>query len=175
VSVAGVGVGVAAGVAVGVALLSSSPFVGAFVGASVVGAGDVAVAVDCGDDEVASPLLGASPVDTDPEIVGDGLAEPLGVLDGGGVVGGGVVGGGVVGGGVVGGGVDVEVDLSVSHCQIDGAEFTLPETTPDPLPGGEARACCAMAAVTTNPAAVVSKTPPALRPIDAGRTRAKHM
>jgi hypothetical protein len=58
---------------------------------------------------------------------------------------------------------------------MDGAEFTLPETTPDPLPGGEARACCAMAAVTTNPAAVVSKTPPALRPIDAGRTRAKHM
>jgi hypothetical protein len=145
-----------AGDGVGVALLSSPP-----VGASVVGAGDVGVAVDCGDDVAASALLGASPVDTDdPEIVGDGLAEPLGVLDGG---------------GVVGGGVDVEVELSVSHCQIDGAEFTLPETTPEPLPGGEARACCAMAAVTTNPAAVVSKTPPALRPIAAGRTRAKHM
>jgi hypothetical protein len=153
--VAGDGVGVAAGVAVGVALLSSPP-----VGASVVGAGDVGVAVDCGDDVAASALLGASPLDTDPEIVGDGLA-----LDGG----------GVVDGGVVGGGVDVEVELSVSHCQIDGAEFTLPETTPEPLPGGEARACCAMAAVTTNPAAVVSKTPPALRPIAAGRTRAKHM
>jgi hypothetical protein len=159
--VAGDGVGVAAGVAVGVALLSSPPPVGA----SVVDAGDVGVAVDCGDDVVACALLGASPVDTDPEFVGDGLAEPLGVLDGG----------GVVGGGVVGGGVDVEVELSVSHCQIDGAEFTLPETTPEPLPGGEARACCAMAAVTTNPAAVVSKTPPALRPIAAGRTRAKHM
>jgi hypothetical protein len=157
---AGDGVGVAAGVTVGVALLSSLPPVGA----SVVDAGDVGVAVDCGDDVVASALLGAL-LDIDPEIVGDGLAEPLGVL----------VGGGVVCGGVVGGGVDGEVELSVSHCQIDGAEFTLPETTPDPLPGGEARACCAMAAVTTNPAAVVSKTPPALRPIDAGRTRAKHM
>jgi hypothetical protein len=147
-------------VAVGVALLSSPP-----AGASVVGAGDVGVGVDCGDDVVASALLDVSLEDADPEFVGDGLAEPLGVLDGG----------GVVDGGFVGGGVDVEVELSVSHCQIGGAEFTLPETTPEPLPGGEARACCAMAAVTMNPAAVVSKTPPALRPIDAGRTRAKHM
>jgi hypothetical protein len=147
-------------VAVGVALLSPPPSVGA----SEVDAGGVAVAVDCAGGEAVSALL----VAPDP-VVGDGLVEPLGVL-----VGGGVVGGGVVGGGVVGGGVDVEVDLSASHCQIVGAEFTLPETTPAD-PGGEARACCAMAAVTTNPAAVVSKTPPALRPIDAGRTRAKHM
>lgn len=159
----GVGVGVAAGVAVGVALLSSPPSVGA----SEVDAGGVPVAVDCAVDEAASALLDAPLVAPDP-VVGDGLVEPLGVL-----VGGGVVGGAVVGGAVVGGGVDVEVDLSASHRQIVGAEFTLPETTPDP--GGEARVCCAMAAVTTNPAAVVSKTPPALRPIDAGRTRAKHM
>ena len=68
----------------------------------------------------------------------------------------------------------VELVLTVSHCQIVGVEFTLPETTPDPL-GGAAREYGAMAAVTTNPAAVVSKTPPALRPIDDGRTRAKHM
>jgi hypothetical protein len=77
------------------------------------------------------------------------------------------------------GGVDVDVDLdatlSVSHCETDGEEFTLPEPTPDALLRGEARVCGAMAAVRKIPAAVVSKTPPALRPIDPGRTRAKHM
>lgn len=70
-------------------------------------------------------------------------------------------------------GVGVGLALSVSHCQIVGLEFTVPVTTA-PL-GDAARVCGAMAAVMTNPAAVVSKTPPALRPIDAGRTRAKHM
>jgi hypothetical protein len=72
-------------------------------------------------------------------------------------------------------GVGVGLVLSVSHCQIVGLEFTFPVTTPDPPLGDAARVCGAKAAVTTNPAAVVSKTLPALRPIDAGRTRAKHM
>jgi len=152
--------------AVGVELLSSLS-----VGVSEVDAGGVpAVGVGVGDatDEVAddeaaeleaAPLLDVPLVDAD--AVGDGLEVLLG--------------GGVVGGGVVGGGVDVEVALTASHCQIVGVEFTLPVTTPDPPPGAEAQVCGAKPTVTTNPAAVVSKTPPAVRPIDVGRTRAKHM
>ena len=157
---AGDGAGDVSGAGVGVTLP---------VGVSVVGAGSVAVAGDCAGDvaaELAAAwLLGDADADVvvgdvDVDVVdGDGLGDLLGVV------------GGVVGG--LDGGV--EVTLSLSHCQIVGAEFTLPETTPDPPPGDEARVCGAMATVTTNPAAVVSKTPPALRPIDAGRTRAKHM
>jgi hypothetical protein len=72
-------------------------------------------------------------------------------------------------------GVDVGLALSGSHCRIVGLEFTIPVTTPDPPPGDTVRVCGTMAAVTANPAAAVSKTPPAIRPIDPGRTRAKHM
>ncbi len=98
-----------------------------------------------------------------------------------GVVGGVVVGGVVVGGALedelpVGVGVPVgeEDTVSVSHCQtVVGALSALPGAFD--TAGFEARACGAMATVTKTPAAVVSKTPPALRPIDPGRTRAKHM
>ena len=63
--------------------------------------------------------------------------------------------------------------VTASHSYTVGVELTLPETTFPP--GVDARECGAIATVTTNPAAVVSKTPPVLRPNDPGRTRAKHM
>ena len=71
--------------------------------------------------------------------------------------------------------VGEELTVTVSHCEVGSVEVAALETRLGPTPGIEAKLCGAMAAVTTNPAAVVSKTPPALRPIDAGRTRAKHM
>ena len=147
------GDGDAAGVAVGVALLPPLS-VELCAGVPVVDAGGVPVL--CTDDVAAGVV--ASLVDVslvDVGAVGDGLEDWLGVV----------------------GGVEGGAALSVLHCQIVGLEFTFPETTPDPPPPlVEARVCGAMAAaVMTSPAAVVSKTAPALRPIDAGRTRAKHM
>ena len=117
--------------------------------------GSVPVAGDCADEVTPVVLLDVLVVAlldvlVDGDGVGDVLAE-LGELLGD----------------------DVGPVLSVSHCQIVGLEFTFPVTTP-PL-GDAARVCGAIAAITTNPVAVVSKTLPALRPIDAGRTRAKHM
>jgi hypothetical protein len=126
-------------------------------GESVSGDGDGDI-----DAEVVAPWLLAVPLAEDAaEVAGDVLGEPLlgevtGVDDG------------------VGEGVDVEVALIVAHCQTVGVELTVPETTFDP-PGVDARVCGAIADVTMSPAAVVSKTPPVLRPNDPGRTRAKHM
>jgi hypothetical protein len=152
-------VGDAVGVADGVALLSVLS-VGAGVGLGVgvsVSVG-VEVADDCPDvpDGLEGVLLG------DPDVAVDvGLEEPVGVeVDVG-----------------EDEGVDVgeDVTVTVSHCEVGGVAFAPPETTLDPTPGIAAMLCGAMVAVTANPAAVMSKTPPALRPIDAGRTRAKHM
>jgi hypothetical protein len=109
---------------------------------------DVPVVGDCADEVVPVVLLGAL-------VDGDGVGVPVELEE------------------LLGVGVGLAV--SASHCQIVGLEFAFPVTTPDPPPKDAARVCGAMAAVTNNPAAVVSKTPPALRPIDAGRTRAKHM
>ena len=97
-----------------------------------------------------------------------------------------VVGGVValVAGVVVGGGVVVEACIG-SHCETVGVELTVPVTV---LPGElvlsargaltaatEARLCGASAVLTTSAPVVDSKIPPAMRPIDTGRTRAKHM
>lgn len=97
-----------------------------------------------------------------------------------------VVGGVValVAGVVVGGGVVVGACIG-SHCETVGVELTVPVTV---LPGElelsargaltaatEARLCGASAVLTTSAPVVDSKIPPAMRPIDTGRTRAKHM
>jgi hypothetical protein len=151
------GVGDAAGVGVGVSLLPVLPAefpaevpVAAGGEVSVVAGGGVTGADDCAGGVVLGVLLGEL---VDGDGVGDvpvELEELLGV----------------------GGGLLV---LSVSHCQIVGLEVTFPVTTPDPTLGDAARACGATEAATANPAAAVSKTPPAMRPIATGRTRAKHM
>ena len=166
-------VDVSEGVAAGVVVLLAVPSVGVLVpevevGESVSGDGD-----GDGDGEgegdgdvdaevvalwpsLAVPLVDAG-ADVDGDVDGDELEGLLlGVDDG------------------VDEGDDVEVALSVPHRETVGVEPTLPETTFDP-PGVDAREYGAIAAVTTKPAAVVSKTPPVLRPNDPGRTRAKHM
>ena len=90
----------------------------------------------------------------------------------------------LVAGVLVGGGV-VDEACNGSHFVTVGVEFTVPETVG---PGGlelsargaptaatEARLCGAIAVLTTSAPVVESKIPPAMRPIDTGRTRAKHM
>jgi hypothetical protein len=113
-------------------------------------------------------------------VVGSGLGEAgeleaeLGVVAGvvGGVVVGGVVVGGVVVGGVVVGGGVVDVSASGSHCE---AGWLAAVKAAAPGLAVAARLPGARAALTTSPAVVVSKTPPARRPAETGRTRAKHM
>lgn len=109
------------------------------------------------------------------DVLGDVfVAEDVPVV--GGVVA--LVAGVVVGGGVVGACIG-------SHCETVGVELTVPVTV---LPGElelsargaltaatEARLCGASAVLTTSAPVVDSKIPPAMRPIDTGRTRAKHM
>jgi hypothetical protein len=121
------------------------PLAGLSVGVTVVDGGSVPVAGDCADGVTAAELVPAVLLD-----------------DGAGV-------------GLVVEGLGVGVTASASHCQIVGLGLTLPLTVPEPPGDVDASVCGAMAAVTTNPAAVTSKMLPALRPMPAGRTRAKHM
>jgi hypothetical protein len=112
-------------------------------------------------------------------VVGAGVVEPPlgGPLPGAGVVGGVVVGvvGGVVGGVVVGGvGVGVGGTFTGWHCQTTGELVTEPPTPPASM-AVAARLCGAAAALAARPAVRVRNVPPVMRPIAAGRTRAKHM
>ena len=86
--------------------------------------------------------------------------------------------------GVLLGGV-VEEARSGSHFLTVGVGLTVPETVlpgePElsarraPTAATEARVCGGIAVLTTSAPVVESKIPPAMRPIDTGRTRAKHM
>jgi len=160
---------------------------------------EVALDVVAGDDAGAVaelvPLVGVVLVVALPVLVGledDGLGE-VGVLvellgdvlvdEDVPVGGGGNAGGGTLGGAPLGGGVDEA--CSGSHFETVGVGFTVPETVlpgePElsargaPTAATEARLRGAIAALTTNAPVVESKIPPAMRPIDTGRTRAKHM
>lgn len=87
--------------------------------------------------------------------------------------------------GVLLGGGAVEEACSGSHFLTVGVGLTVPETVlpgePElsarraPTAATEARPCGAIAVLTTSAPVVESKIPPAMRPIDTGRTRAKHM
>jgi hypothetical protein len=131
--------------------------------AGVVGAG-VGVGVGVPPPEV--PLGGAE-------------LPPLGggvLLDGGGVL---LAGGDVLeGGGVLGGGLELgggAGTLSSWHCQTTGELVTVPPTPPAGSLTVAARLGGAPAALAARAAVTVRNVPPVMRPIAAGRTRAKHM
>jgi hypothetical protein len=95
-----------------------------------------------------------------------------------------VVEAGVLAGGVVGGveegvgvGVGVGVGGSVSAWQLEivGLGLKVPVIVPPGPPEVAAMLAGAMNPLTASPAAVTSMTPPANRPMESGRTRAKHM
>jgi hypothetical protein len=134
------------------------------IGVVLVGAPLVLVALDAaGLDEAGALVL----VDDDVPMVGVVDVDVL-------LIAGVLLGGGVVAGACIG-----------SHFETVGNGFTVPETVlpGEPEPGArgaptaatEARLCGAIAVLTTNAPVVESKIPPAIRPIDTGRTRAKHM
>jgi hypothetical protein len=93
-------------------------------------------------------------------VVGEGAEEP--VLEEVPELGGGVVGGGVAG------------TFTGWHCQTTGELVTEPPTPPASI-AVAARLCGAPAALAARPAVTVRNVPPVMRPIAAGRTRAKHM
>jgi hypothetical protein len=79
----------------------------------------------------------------------------------------------------------VDEACSGSHFLTVGVGLTVPVTVPPgelalsargaPPAATEARLCGAIAALTISAPVVESKIPPAMRPVDTGRTRAKHM
>jgi hypothetical protein len=164
VSAAGVEAGVGAGVVVVLFALLTLSLAGVCVGVSVVDGGSVPVAGDCVDGVLLSVALLVVVLPAGDDMVGVVVAG-LGVEDEG------------AGDVVLGVGEEllgVGVAVTAMHCQTVGFGLVLAATTPDPVTD-VASACGATAAVTTKPAAVVSKMPPALRLMAAGRTRAKHM
>lgn len=137
----------------------------------------VLVALEAGGLDEVGVLADVLEFDVAGDVLVDDDVPVVGVVDVGGfvlLVAGVLLGGGVVAGGCIG-----------SHFETVGSGLTVPVTV---LPGElepnargaptaatEARLCGAIAVLTTNAPVVESKIPPAMRPIDTGRTRAKHM
>jgi hypothetical protein len=121
--------------------------------------------------------------------VGDGLVVGVGLDEAGGVVpelvvdwvgvGFSLVSDGVGVGVFVGVGVGVDVSFSGSHCEapcpLAAAKAAATGLTAATGLAVAARLPWARAVLTASPAVVVSKMPPAMRPAETGRTRAKHM
>jgi len=155
----------AAGAGDGVPAVPTSVVAGVSWGEAGGDAGSVPVSVDA---EVAS--------EAGWEVAGawaDVVAAVAGVVAGAGVVGAVVVGAVV---GVVGVGVGVGVGDGCSGWQLEmvGLDVTVPVMVPGVLPLA-ARLSGAMKPLAASPAVVASMMPPAMRPIETGRTRAKHM
>jgi hypothetical protein len=146
-----------------IVVLFALSLAGVCVGVSVVDGGSVPVAADCVDGVLVSVAVLLVVLAGD-DIVGVVVAGVGEVVLGVGEV---LLG---VGEDVLG----VGVAATAMHCQTVGLGLTLAARAPDHV-ADVASACGAMEAVTTRPAAVVSKMPPALRLMAAGRTRAKHM